>query len=85
MLGVRDHWFWQRDRDAGFVALQDFFAAEVTTVRDDIEISSFQCCLGLLGYMSKLCSIAPDIGHFMRDDQMMLSVDRDLDIVSDNT
>ena len=35
--------------------------------------------------MSKLCPIAPDIGHFMCDDQMMFSVDRDLDIVSDNT
>src|SRR5205823_2154117 len=37
VLCVRGHRLWQRDRDACLVALQDFFAAEVAAVGDDIE------------------------------------------------
>jgi hypothetical protein len=36
-LWVRGHRLWQGDRDTGFVAFEDFFAAEVATVSDDIE------------------------------------------------
>jgi hypothetical protein len=35
--------------------------------------------------MGKLCSVAPDIGHFMRDDQMMFGVDCDLNVVTHDT
>src|SRR6266700_2296260 len=83
-LWVRGHRLWQRDRDACLVALQDFFAAEVAAVGDDIEIRCFQSCLRLLGYMCKLCPVTPDIRHLMRDDQMVFGVDGDLDIVADN-
>jgi hypothetical protein len=29
--------------------------------------------------------VSPDVGHLMRDDQMMCGVDGDLDIVADDT
>jgi hypothetical protein len=84
-LWVRGHRLWQRDHDACFVALQDFFAAEVAAVSDNIEIGSFKCCLRLLGYMCKLRPVAPDVGHLMRDDQMVFGVDGNLDVVADDT
>src|SRR6516164_5941529 len=81
-LWVRGHWLWQRDRDAGFVAFEDLFAAEVAAVSDDIESTSFQCCLRLLGHACKLRPITPDVGYLMRDDQMVFGVDRDLYVVA---
>jgi hypothetical protein len=35
--------------------------------------------------MGKLRPVAANVGHLMGDDQMMFDIDRDLDIVSDNT
>ena len=29
-------------------------------------------------------AITTDIGHFVRDDEMVLGIDRDLDVVADN-
>ena len=37
--------------------------------------------LGELGFDG----VAPDVGHLMRDDQMVFGVDGDLDVVADNT
>jgi hypothetical protein len=65
--------------------MPEILAAEVATIGDYIGIRRFQSCFRLLGHMGKLCSVAPDIGHFMRDDQMMLGVDGDLNVVTDDT
>jgi hypothetical protein len=55
-------------------ARQNLFAAEAAMVSNYIEIRRVQSCFRLLGHMGKPCSVATDIGHFMRDDQMMLGV-----------
>ena len=76
---------FEGDRDTGFVAFQDFFAAKVAPVSDNIEIGSFQCCLRRLGHACKLRPVAADVGHLMRDDQMVSGIDGDLNIVTDDT
>ena len=48
-----------------------FFAVEVTTVGDGIELLHVQRRLGFVGHMCKLRPIGPDVGHLMRDDQMV--------------
>ncbi len=68
-----------------FLARQDLFAVEVAAVGDDIEARRFQRYLRLLGHVRELRPIGPDVAHFMRDDQMMLGVDGDLDIVAHDT
>ena len=61
---------------------KDLITAEVAAVGDDIEIRRFQGCLGLLGHMGELCPVAADVGYLMGDNQMMFSVDRDLNVVA---
>jgi hypothetical protein len=56
----------------------------LTAVGDGVELLYFQRRFGLLGHMCKLRAIGPDVGHLMRDDQMVLGVDGDLDIVTDD-
>jgi hypothetical protein len=41
--------------------------------------------LRLLGHGRELRQVAPDVGHLMRDDQMMLGIDGNLDVVAHNT
>src|SRR3984957_12539347 len=67
---IRRHRFWQRDRDAVFVALKDLLSAEVTAVCNNVEVFSLQRRLSLLGHVSQLRSIAANVGHLMRDDQV---------------
>jgi hypothetical protein len=61
-----------------FLAGQDLLAAEVAAVGDCIEVLHFQRRLGLLGHGRELRSISPDVGHLMRDNQMICGVDGDL-------
>jgi hypothetical protein len=35
--------------------------------------------------MGKLCPVVPNIGDFMRDDQMMLRIDGAVNVVTDDT
>jgi hypothetical protein len=58
------------------------FAAEVAAIGDDIEASGFQRRFRLLGHVGELRPVGADVGHLMRDDQMMLGVDGDLDVVA---
>ena len=81
-LCVRGHRLGQRDRDAGFLAGQDLFAVEVAAVGDDIEFSTSSVAFVSLATVRELRSVGPDVGHLMRDDQMMLGVDGDLDVVA---
>src|SRR5580700_5148019 len=65
------HRFWQRDRDAVFVALKDLLSAEVTAVCNNVEVFYLQRRLSLLGHASQLRPIATNVGHFMRYDQVV--------------
>jgi hypothetical protein len=78
------HRLWQRDRDARFLARQDFLAVEVAAVGDDIEALRFQRCFGLLGHVRELRPVGPDVGYLMCDDQMMFGVDGDLNVIAND-
>ena len=41
--------------------------------------------LGLLGHGRELRPVGPDVGHLMRDDQMMRGVHGDLDVIAHDT
>jgi hypothetical protein len=62
--------------------LKDLFAAEVAAIGDDIEARGFQRRFRLLGHVGELRPVGADVGHLMRDDQMMLGVYGDLDVVA---
>jgi hypothetical protein len=47
-----------------------------------IEARRFQRRFRLLGHVRELRPVGPDVGHLMREDQMMRGVDGDLDIVA---
>ena len=82
-VDARGHRLGQRDRDARFLARQNLLAVEVAAIGDGIEVLHFQRRLRPLGHGRKLRPVVTDVGHLMRDDQMMLGVDRDLDVVAD--
>ena len=84
-VDARGHRLGQRDRDARFLARQNLLAVEVAAIGDGIEVLHFQRRLRPLGHGRKLRPVVTDVGHLMRDDQMMLGVDRDLDVVADDT
>src|SRR6202795_508987 len=83
-LCVRGHRLWQRNRDASLLACPDLFAVEVTSVGDGIELVHAQYRLGLVGHMGKLRSVSPVVSYLMHDDQMMGSLDCNLDVVADD-
>ena len=55
-------------------------AASASTVTSSHPLAS----LGLAAHGGQLRPIAADIGHLMRDDQMVLGIDGDLHVVADN-
>src|ERR1700730_6040615 len=81
-LGVRGHWLWQRDRDARLLARQDLRAVEVASIGNDIEVLRLERILRLLGHAGELRAVGADVGHVMRDDQMMLGIDSHLHVVA---
>ena len=83
-VDARGHRLGQRDRDARFLARRNLLAVEVAAIGDGIEVLHFQRRLRPLGH-GRLRPVVTDVGHLMRDDQMMLGVDRDLDVVADDT
>jgi hypothetical protein len=53
------------------VAAEDFRTVEVAAIGDGFELIRLQYCSCLLSHIGELCC------HFVRNDQMMLGVDRD--------
>ena len=83
-VDARGHRLGQRDRDARFLARQNLLAVEVAAIGDGIEVLHFQRRLRPLGHGRKLRPVVTDVGHLMRDDQMMLRIHRDLHVVADD-
>jgi hypothetical protein len=59
---------------ASLLARQDLRAVEVAPVGNDIEALCLERVFRLLGYAGELRPVVADIGHLVRDDQMMLGV-----------
>jgi hypothetical protein len=57
------------------LARQDLRAVEVAPVGNDIEALCLERVFRLLGHAGELRPVVADIGHLVRDDQMMLGVD----------
>jgi hypothetical protein len=79
-LGVRGHRLWQRDGNAR----QDLRAIEVAPVGNDIEALCLERFFRLPGQAGELRPVVADIGHLVRDDQMMLGVDGHRHVVAHN-
>lgn len=84
-FGTRRQRLRQRHRDASLVTREDLQAVEVAAIGDGFELIRLQNRLRLLGDIRKLCPIRAGIRHLVRDDQMMLALDRNLHIVADDT
>ena len=80
----RGHRFGQSDRDACLLARQNLGAVEIAAVRDDIEVLRLQRVFRPLGHAGELRTVIADVGHLMRDDQMMLGIDGYLNVVADD-
>src|SRR6266853_4695864 len=81
----RSHRFGQRDRDARPLARQDLRTVEVAAVGDDIAAFRLQRRLCFLGHARELGPVSADVGHPMRDDELMLRVDSGLHVVADDS
>jgi len=66
------------------LASQDLCAVEVAPVGNDIEAFCLQRVFRLPGHTGKLRPVGTDVGHLMRDDQMMLGIDGHLHVVADD-
>lgn len=73
-----------RRGDARAVARQDFGAAEIPLVREDVQIFTTQGGFGGDRHRAELISVETLIGDLMRDDQMGLGVDRALHVIADH-
>ena len=81
-LGTRGHRLRQSDRDAGHLAGQYLPARVIPSIGHDIEGLRANLRARLLGHVG--WAIRPYIGHLVGDYEMVLGVDRALDIVADN-
>jgi hypothetical protein len=70
--------------DAGFSAVQDFRAVEVSAIGNGCEFLRPQNSFCLLGHVRQLRAIRAAVRHLMGDNQVMLGVHRDLHIVANN-
>src|SRR4029079_15990876 len=84
-LNARGHRFGERDGNAGFVTSEDLLAAVVTPIGNSFEFVNVEACLCWASDVVELRSIRSFIRYRMRDDQVMFSVNRDLNIISDDS
>src|SRR5579863_5043316 len=84
-LGVRGHRLGQGDCNASLFAGQYLLSVEVATIGDRIELVHFEHFFGLLRHPSKLSPVVAYVYDLVRNNQMVFSVHRDLDIVADDT
>lgn len=64
---------------------QDFSAFVIPTVCHHRQRFDLHRLTGLLGHRAKLITVVTDIGHLVRDDQMMLGIHRGLYVVTHDT
>ncbi len=70
-------------RQTSLLASLDVLGSEVARVRDDIDPVDFEDVAGRLGGRLQQPHVDDLVGHFLLDDQLVLGVDRDLDVVAD--
>jgi len=80
-LGARGHRFRQSHGDAGLITRDNLRAAEVAAIGNRLQGISLQPGFGFLGNTRELCAVGADIGHLVRDDQIMLGVDSHLHLL----
>ena len=83
-FGTGCHRLRQRHGDAGVLARLDLLAVEVTAIGDGLEFLDLQRFFGRLRRIRELRAIRAHIRYLVRDDQMVLGVDRRLHIVADD-
>ena len=83
-LRLRCLGFWQRDRDASLIASEDLLAFEVAAIGESFEVFCLQCRLRLVGHVRKMRLVGADVGHLMRDDQMVRRIHGRLHVVADH-
>ena len=83
-LRARCHRLRQRYGDVSLFACQYLGAVEVATIGNNIETVSAKNGLRLQRDLGQLCAIRSSIGHFVGDDQMMLSVHSNLHVIANN-
>jgi hypothetical protein len=71
--------------DAGLVASKDLLAFEVAPVSHRREPVGSHRLTRLLGHLVQLISVTADVRDFVRDNQMMLGIDRRLHVVADDS
>jgi hypothetical protein len=74
----------QRHHDACLIARQDFLTVEVAAVGNGIERINLQNCLRLLGNIRELRTVRAHIRYLVCHDQMMLGINRNLHVVTQN-
>ena len=75
----------ERNGYSSLIACEYLFAVEVAAVRDCIELLNIHLCLGLVRPLEPSDTIGPIVGNHMRDDQVVLRVNRRLDVVADDS
>jgi hypothetical protein len=65
-------------------ACANLLAVEIAAICDGIELLRSENGLRLLRHGGELRAIRADIGDLVRDDQMVLGLDRDLHVVADD-
>ena len=78
----------QRLRDVGgnarLLALQDLVTLEVAAIGNDREAVDARGLAGLLRHRRQLGPVIADVGDLVRDDQVVLVIDRGLHVVANN-
>src|ERR1700730_5674719 len=84
-LGTRSQRLRQRDSDAGLLAGADLLACVVAAISHSIERLNAHLGSRLLGHIRELMAVGTDVRHLVRDNEMVLGVDRSLHVVADDT
>ncbi|HRD79085.1 MAG TPA: hypothetical protein PK264_24660, partial [Hyphomicrobiaceae bacterium] len=74
----------QRHGGVRVIVRLDLLAAVVAAIGDGFELVDAENLLGLAAHVGKLCPIRAAIRHLVRNDEMVLSVDRNLHVVADD-
>ena len=71
-------------RQPGFLASRDVLGSEVAFVRDDVDPVATEDFAGRLGGRLQQAHVDDLVRHFLFDDQLVLRVDRELNVVADS-
>jgi len=78
------HCLGNAGQDASSFASQHLLAAIIASVSQHGDFFAFDGLEGFATHKSQLRPVRADVGDFVRDDEMMLGVNSDLDIVADD-